>query len=413
MRNILIIARLDLLIFLRSRSNVIQLVLVPVVLTLVLGFALGGRAGEALTLRLDVLDEDRSPRSRQLVEALAAQGPTLQVCPAAGEACAWDGDDLPDLDSALAPLRRGDSDGLLQIPAGFGMQLAAQARVVLPFHSRAAVPTADPVWQRVQIALSSVNGAVAADATARALHAALGLADEGLADYREAVQDLAGVAWSARPVLVEASASAGGQDSSDIPGGFAQSVPGMATFYALFNVMGGGMAVIMRERREGTLARMATLPLRRREIVAGKILARVVTGILQFAIIFAVGVAIGLDLGRAPLPLILLTLLYVLCVTALGIALAGLIRNDEQVALLSALVALTMAALGGAWWPLSLAPPFMQVIGKLTPVAWAMEGFHQLIWRDGGLAEVLPSLAVLALFCVAFFALGLRLFRYK
>ncbi|MCY4526129.1 MAG: ABC transporter permease, partial [Anaerolineaceae bacterium] len=413
MRKVWIIARLDLLIFLRSRSNVIQLVLVPVVLTLVLGFALGGRAGEALTLRLDVLDEDRSPRSRQLVEALAAQGPTLQVCPAAGEACAWDGDDLPDLDSALAPLRRGDSDGLLQIPAGFGMQLAAQARVVLPFHGTAAVPTADPVWQRVQIALSSVNGAVAADATARALHAALGLNEEGLANYREAVQDLAGVAWSARPVLVEASTGAGGQGDSDIPGGFAQSVPGMATFYALFNVMGGGMAVIMRERREGTLARMATLPLRRREIVAGKILARVVTGILQFAIIFAVGAAIGLDLGRAPLPLILLTLLYVLCVTALGIALAGLIHNDEQVALLSALVALTMAALGGAWWPLSLAPPFMQVIGKLTPVAWAMEGFHQLIWRDGGLPEVLPSLVVLALFCVFFFALGLRLFRYK
>ncbi len=413
MRNTLIIARMDLLIFLRSRSNVIQLVLVPVILTLVLGFALGGRAGEALTLRLDVLDEDDSPRSRQLVEALVAQGPTLQVCPAGGKACAWDGEDLPDLESALAPLRRGDSDGLLQIPAGFGAQLAAQARVVLPFHSRAAIPTADPVWQNVQIALSSINGAVAADATARALHAALGLDEEGLADYREAVQGLAGDAWAARPVLVEASSSAGGQGSSDIPDGFAQSVPGMATFYALFNVMGGGMAVIMRERREGTLARMATLPLRRREIVAGKVLARVATGILQFTIIFAVGAAIGLEVGRAPLPLILLTLLYVLCVTALGIALAGLIRNDEQVALLSALIALTMAALGGAWWPLSLAPPFMQVIGKLTPVAWAMEGFHELIWRDGGLAEVLPSLAVLAFFCVAFFALGLRLFRYK
>jgi len=177
--------------------------------------------------------------------------------------------------------------------------------------------------------------------------------------------------------------------------------------------MGGGMAVILRERREGTLARMATLPLRRREILAGKILARVATGILQFLIIFAVGFAIGLDVGREPFLLALLTLVYVLCVTALGIALAGLIRSQEQASLLSALIAMIMAALGGAWWPLSLAPPFMQLIGKLTPVAWAMEGFHHLIWRDGGLPELLPSLAVLVLFCVAFFALGLRLFRFK
>ena len=148
-------------------------------------------------------------------------------------------------------------------------------------------------------------------------------------------------------------------------------------------------------------------------MLAGKILARVVTGILQFLIIFAVGAATGLDVGDAPLPLMLLTLLYVLCVTALGLALVSLIRNEEQVQMLTALIAMTMAALGGAWWPLSLAPPFMQVVGHLTPVAWAMEGFHELIWRDGGLTELLPSLAVLTLFCVAFFALGLRLFRYK
>ncbi|MCY3719917.1 MAG: ABC transporter permease [Anaerolineaceae bacterium] len=413
MRHAWIIARLDLLIFLRSRSNVIQLVLVPVVLTLVLGFALGGRADGTLTLRLDLLDEDDSPRSHQLVEALTSQGPNLLVCPAAGETCGVDRSDGINLEAALARLRQGDSDGLLRIPEGFGESLAAQERVVLPFHTRAAMPTADPVWQRVQIALSSINGAVLADATARALHDALGLNEGGLTDYREAAQGLAREAWSARPALVEVTQANGGRGASDIPGGFAQSVPGMATFYALFNVMGGGMAVIMRERREGTLARMAILPLRRREILAGKILARVVTGILQFLIIFAVGFAMGLDVGREPTPLALLTLVYVLCVTALGIALAGLIRSDEQVALLSALIAMTMAALGGAWWPLSLAPPFMQLIGKLTPVAWAMEGFHHLIWRDGGLPELLPSLAVLALFCVAFFALGLRLFRFK
>lgn len=413
MRHAWIIARLDLLIFLRSRSNVIQLVLVPVVLTLVLGFALGGRAEGTAMLRLDLLDEDDSPPSRELAAALMAQGPGLLLCPAAGDVCAPDESDGKDADAALARLRQGESDGLLRIPASYGARLAAQEKVALPFHSRATIATADPVWQRVQIALSSVTGAVAADATARALHAALELNEGGLEDYREAAQGLTRQAWSARPVLVETTQVGVAQGESEVPGGFAQSVPGMATFYALFNVMGGGMAVIMRERREGTLARMATLPLRRREILAGKILARVVTGILQFAIIFAVGFAIGLDVGREPLSLALLTLAYVLCVTALGIALSGLIRNDEQVSLLSALIAMTMAALGGAWWPLSLAPPFMQLIGKLTPVAWAMEGFHELIWRGGGLPEILPSLVALALFCVAFFALGLRLFRFK
>ena len=413
MQNIPVIAWLDLLIFLRSRSNLIQLLLIPVVLTLALGFALGDRAGEAVTLRLDVLDEDRSPRSRRLLQALRSQGPALQVCPAAGEACVWEEAGPVDREAALAPVQRGESDALLRIPAGYAAQVAARERVILPFHSRAALAAADPVWQAVQRALSSINLAISAEDTAGALHTALGLDEEGQADYREAARQLAAEAWSERADLVATSKTGASQGSSDVPGGFAQSVPGMATFYALFNVMGGGMAVIMRERREGTLARMATLPLRRSEVLAGKILARVATGILQFLIIFALGAAIGLDLGRVPLPLALLALVYVLCVTALGIALSGLIRNEEQASLLTALIAMTMAALGGAWWPLTLAPPFMQAIGKLTPVAWAMEGFHQLIWRAGGLTEILPSLTVLALYCVIFFALGLRLFRYK
>lgn len=413
MRRVLLIAALDLQVFLRSRSNLVQLALVPVVLTLVLGVALGERPDDTQTLRLELVDEDRSPRSRELEGALLAQGPSLQVCPAAGEVCSMDAVDLADLDGALARVQRGESDALLRIPAGFAAQLAAGERVILPFHSRATIAAADPAWQAVQGALSSINAAIAAEQTAGALHAAMGLDAEGLDAWREAARGLAREAWSARPALVQASQTGAGRAESDVPAGFAQSVPGMAAFYALFNVMGGGMAVIMRERREGTLARMAALPLHRGEIIAGKILARVATGILQFLIIFALGAAIGLDLGRAPLPLALLTLFYVLCVTALGIALAGLIRSDEQASLLTALIAMTMAALGGAWWPLSLAPPFMQLIGKLTPVAWAMEGFHQLIWRAGGLAELLPSLVALALYCVVFFALGLRLFRYK
>ena len=54
MRNAWLIARLDLLIFLRSRGNLLQLLLIPVILTLVLGYALAreaaaGRSASAST----------------------------------------------------------------------------------------------------------------------------------------------------------------------------------------------------------------------------------------------------------------------------------------------------------------------------------------------------------------------------
>ena len=419
MRAVWTIAWWDLRIFLGERSNLLQLTLVPVILTLVLGFALGG-AGEreAAAIRLDVLDEDDSPRSQELVDTLPAQESSLRVCPAASETCDWDGSELPDLETAIGRVRGGAADALLQIPAGYGAQLEAQQSVALPFHTTALVPSSDPAWQAVQAALAAVNADLATDVTARALHAALGLADDGLEAYVQTVRQIADRARASRKAaastaLVASSVTGEDPAATDIPAGFTQSVPGMASFYVLFSVMGGGMAVLLRERREGTLARMATLPLRRMQVIAGKILARFLTGILQFLIIFAVGVIVGIDFGRDTPALLLLMAGYTLVITALGIALAGLIRNDEQASLLTALIAMVMAALGGAWWPLSLAPPFMQTIGYLTPVAWAMDGFHQLISRGGGLAEVAPSLLALAVFGIVFFALGLRLFRFR
>ncbi len=414
MRNVWLIAWLDLLVFLRSRGNLLQLLVIPVILTLVLGYALGGEgASGSQSIRIDLLDEDRSVHSAQVAAALVAQGPTLQVCPVAGADCAWPEELAPTLTTMLARVKAGDNDALLHIPAGYGAALAAQEQVELPFYTSASVPQTDPAWNAVQAALQRVNGVAAAGVTGAALHGALDIAARGRADYVQAVQARAAVAWAEQGSLVLATQTGSATAEASIPAGFTQSVPGMATFYVLFSVMGGGIAVLIRERREGTLARMATLPLRRSEVIGGKILARFLTGILQFLIVFAVGVATGLNFGDAPLALILLMASYTLAITALGLVLGGRMKNEEQALLLTAMLAMVMAALGGAWWPLAIAPPFMQVLGRLTPVAWAMEGIQQLIARGGGLEDVLLPLAVLSGFALVFFALGLRSFRFR
>ena len=414
MRNAWLIARLDLLVFLRSRGNLLQLVLIPVILTLVLGYALGGDGGGPMRIRLDLLDEDRSARSAQLAAALLAQGPVLRLCPVAGEDCEGPMEASPSLTSALQRVSQGAADALLHIPPGFGAALAAQQQTTLPLYTAAAaMPQTDPAWNAVQAALQRVNGVTAAAVTGAELHAALALAQEGRADYVLAVQSRAADAWAEHDSLVRVTQTAATASESTIPGGFTQSVPGMATFYVLFSVMGGGISVLIRERREGTLARMATLPLRRSEIIGGKILARFITGILQFLIVFAVGVATGLDFGRSPLALVLLMCSYTLAITALGLLLGSRMKNEEQAALLTAMLAMVLAALGGAWWPLSIAPQFMQTLGRLTPVAWAMDGFQQLISRGGGLEDVLLHLVILSGFALVFFMLGLRNFRFR
>ncbi|MBN8621321.1 MAG: ABC transporter permease, partial [Anaerolineae bacterium] len=90
-----------------------------------------------------------------------------------------------------------------------------------------------------------------------------------------------------------------------------------------------------------------------------------------------------------------------------------LLKTEAQANSVSLLLALMLASLGGAWWPLDVVPGFMKVIGHLSPVAWAMDGFRNLIFENGTLLTVLPSLGVLGLLTAIFFGFAVWRFRYE
>jgi ABC-2 type transport system permease protein len=88
-------------------------------------------------------------------------------------------------------------------------------------------------------------------------------------------------------------------------------------------------------------------------------------------------------------------------------------RNENQISALTTLLGMTMGALGGAWWPLDIAPDFMQIVGHLTPVAWAMDAFRQLFFFGGGLPDVLLPVGVLLAAALLLFGIGIRAFKFN
>ena len=416
MRNIFTIARLDVLIYLKDRGNILQLIGLPIILTLVLGSAFVGDSGPD-RVRIDLLDLDNSPRSRAFADDLRAVNPTLLLCPQDrdGEnSCDLDDGATPDTEVSIERVRDGATNALLVLPQGYASALEALEPVRLPYYSATAITMGDPVLQSVEAVLQRVNGAVIAAQVGVVLGDTLSLADDeaGRTRLADSVSVQAGESWANPPVTVTYATTKSDEQSGPSLTGFGQSVPGMATFFVVFSVMGGGMIMLINERQQGTLPRMATMPLRRSEILAGKILSRFLIGIIQFLVVFAVGIAVGVDFGNSPLALLLVMVVYVLAVTALGFALAPYMRNEGQASALTTMLGMTMAALGGAWWPLSIAPQIMQIIGHLTPVAWAMDAFQQIFFFGGGLREVLLPVGVLAAATVVLFAVGIRAFRY-
>ena len=134
--------------------------------------------------------------------------------------------------------------------------------------------------------------------------------------------------------------------------------------FVLFTIL-GGMAVLIRERQQWTLQRLVVMPVSRAEILGGKILAYFTLGLIQFAVVFLIGFGFGLDYGSNWIGIILIAISFSLAATALTFMLATLLRTEGQAGQLTTLLGLSLAALGGAWWPLDIVPDFMKTIGHL------------------------------------------------
>ena len=121
-----------------------------------------------------------------------------------------------------------------------------------------------------------------------------------------------------------------------------------------------------------------------------------------------------LGMGRGPaLALLLLVIVYTLSITAFSFAIGPGLKNPAQASGLGLLLTLTMAPLGGAWWPMDISPRFMQIIGHITPVAWAMDGFTALTYRGAILTDIWVPLTILLGMTVVAFMVAIPRFRYQ
>ena len=74
---------------------------------------------------------------------------------------------------------------------------------------------------------------------------------------------------------------------------------------------------------------------------------------------------------------------------------------------------LTLAVLGGCFVPRWVMPEWLQMVGLLTPHAWAVDAYQALMVQGAGLLEVVPAVAVLAVFATVFFGVGVWRFRFE
>ncbi len=216
------------------------------------------------------------------------------------------------------------------------------------------------------------------------------------------------------PSLIEVKSPPGIAKPLDDVSPFQVTVPGNAVLFGFFLAMTVAMT-FASERKTGTWRRLLAAPVPRWKALVGTLVPYFVIGLVQMAFLFGLGaLAFGMQVAGSVTGLVALCVAVVVCAVCLGLAFASIGGTEKQIGSTAPVVLLVMGLLGGCMFPRIAMPPFMKSLGLVVPHSWALDGFYDVLVRQGtSLADVAPSIGALLGFGVLFAALGLARFRFE
>ncbi|HEY7700377.1 MAG TPA: ABC transporter permease [Vicinamibacteria bacterium] len=387
----------DLRLLLRDRGALILLFLAPVVVISAAGFSLSSLYQSSRHL-LPVVDLDQGSVAEKLLAALR-EAPEVEV-------------ELVDLSEAKRLVAETPRAGAaLFIPEGFteSVRKGAPSKLVL---------WTDPVKHlevlKIRAAVERARaGLVTARVAARIAVVQVLTHAAGDVDFEALSEDSAALAerlFSETAALEETSVFGGPTEFNT----FDQNVPGFAVTFLLLGMLFGVGLGLLDEREWGMVYRLSASPIPPAALLAGKMVSRFVTGLVQMALLFVFGrLAFGISLGPS-IPALGLTIAGItFSASAFGFLAATIARSRDAMLPVGTMAVVAMAAIGGCWWPITIEPTWLQKLAHLFPTAWAMGAFNDLMLRQRDLGSVLPKIGALLGFGVAYLVLGARLYESR
>jgi len=199
-----------------------------------------------------------------------------------------------------------------------------------------------------------------------------------------------------------------------IPSGFEHAIPGILVMFILLVMTTSGAVMLLIERKQGLLRRMASTPISRMSVVIGKWGGKLSLGIIQIAFAMAAGSILFKMRWGQDLPMVIAVLLiYAAMMASVGMLLGSLARTEGQAVGIGVIASNVLAALGGCWWPIEITPQWMQKLQLFLPTGWAMNALHKLISFASGPASVLPHVAGMTLVTLVLLGFTVKYFRYQ
>lgn len=394
---------------LRDRKSLLFLLVMPIVFTFFFGFVFAkpnSTADTRLVIAL-VNHDENGMLSKALIDLFAASDTVRPVV--IGEA------DAVQMDSKIL---QGEYAAGLVIPQGFSQGTLEGSGPSLENIINEETDGGQTVRRALQTTLTRVVGmAETARLSAKAFETANGpfASPAARQAYLDEAVRRAAEGWKNAPLVLKAYPAVPITADKDAMAGnpYNQFSPGMMIMFGIFGLFSAAMVMVI-ERKNGAMARLLTTPMNKAELIGGHILGMFIIFFAQQLILVIFGqLVLKVNYLREPVAVLLVMASFSLWVASLGLLIATLVKKEDQVVLASMIAMFIFSALGGSWFSLEMVGQTFSTIGHLTPTAWAIDGFQNIIARGLGLHAVLLPVGIVLAYAAAFFGIAIWKFKYE
>jgi len=359
-----------------------------VIMSLAMQDEFAQRAGQKMTVA--VIDRDATDASRAFLAAIASGGSAT-----VREA-------NPDIDLKSQMREAGDAFGI-EIKHGYERALPQASS---PLSERVVLFVAPDTTRQTELIFTGTLREILARERLTAILGPLAVLSRAGAEGFDAASSAPAVEYAYRAPT-----------GSEAPSAVQQNVPAWLVFGAFFVVIPLSNTLI-RERQQGTLRRLRTMPVGQGTLLLGKLAPYFIVNVVQVMLMLAAGVWLVPALGGEALQLhgskpALALVCAAVSIAALGYALliSSITRTTEQATLLGGAGNLILAAIGGIMVPKFVMPEAMQQMTNASPMAWGLQGFLEVLLRGGGPGDVLVEVGALLTFGIAALAIAWALLK--
>lgn len=189
-------------------------------------------------------------------------------------------------------------------------------------------------------------------------------------------------------------------------------IPGLIAIILTFTLIQFTASAIVRERERGTLEQLQVTPATRAELILGKILPFIAIGYFQFTLtVLLMRYLFGIRIMGSVLELYLVGFLFMAAVLGLGMLISTIAQTQMQASQMSMFFLLPFVFLSGYVFPIDGMPVVFRWISNVIPAKYFIEVIRGIVLRGASLADLWQPTALLAAY--TFLIITAAVVRFK